>query len=115
MSVTLYHNPRCSKSREALELLRRRGIEPRIIEYLKTPPRADEIRALLKALGKRPRDILRTKEPAYKEAGLDDMNKSDEAVIALIVAHPILLERPIALAGGKAAIGRPPENVLTIV
>lgn len=115
MSVTLYHSPRCSKSREALELLRKRGIEPRVIEYLKTPPSAAEIGALLKLLGKRPRDIIRTKEAVYKEAGLDDPKKSDAAVIALIAKHPILLERPIAVAGKKAVIGRPPEDVLKIV
>jgi len=115
MSVTLYHNPRCSKSRQALDLLRKRGIEPRIVDYLKTPPGAAEIRSLLAALGKRPREILRTKEAAYKEAGLDDPNATDAAVIAAIVKHPILLERPIAVAGKKAVIGRPPEDVLKIV
>jgi arsenate reductase len=115
MSVTLYHNPRCSKSRQALELLRKRGIEPRIIEYLKMPPTAAELRALLKLLGMRPRDILRTKEAAFKEAGLDDAKKTDAAVIEAIVKDPILLERPIAVAGKKAVIGRPPENVLKIL
>lgn len=115
MSITLYHNPRCSKSRQALELLRQRGIEPQIVEYLKTPPSAAEIRSLLAALGKRPREILRTKEAAYKEAGLDDVKMTDAAVIAAIIRHPILLERPIAVAGKKAVIGRPPEDVLKIV
>jgi len=115
MPITLYHNPRCSKSRQALELLRARGIEPEIIEYLKAPPGAAEIRSLLEALGKRPREIIRTKEAAYKEAGLDDPGKTDAAVIAAIARHPILLERPIAVSGGRAVIGRPPEEVLKIV
>lgn len=115
MSVTIYHNPRCSKSRQTLALLRDRGIEPRIVEYLKTPPSADELKDLLRLLGRTPRKLMRRKEDAYREAGLDDAQLDDDALIAAMVRHPILIERPIVLAGGKAALGRPPEAVLDIL
>ncbi len=115
MSVTLYHNPKCSKSRQTLEMLKARGIEPNIIEYLKTPPTADELKDILKRLGKTPREIMSSKEDAYAELHLDDPSFSDDALIGLMVEHPILIERPIVLAGGKAALGRPPENVLDIL
>lgn len=114
-AVTLYHNPRCGKSRSALELLRGRGIEPAVVEYLKTPPTAAELEAILDQLGIEPRDLMRKGEAAYKEAGLDNPALDRAALIAAMVANPILIERPIALANGKAAIGRPPENVLGIL
>ncbi|MBX6368162.1 MAG: arsenate reductase (glutaredoxin) [Rhodospirillales bacterium] len=113
MTVTIYHNPRCSKSRQALELLRGRGVEPRIVEYLKTPPDAAELTRLLKLMGKRPRDILRRKEAA--EAGIDPDALSDEALVAAMVKHPVTIERPIVVSGKKAALGRPPEAVLSVL
>jgi arsenate reductase len=115
VAVILYHNPRCGKSREALRLLEARGIEPVIVEYLKTPPSAAELRRILKLLGLEARGLLRTKEPDYKKAGLDDASLSEASIVAAMVAHPILIERPILLANGKAALGRPPENILRIL
>lgn len=113
MTVTLYHNPRCSKSRQALALLREKGIEPAIVEYLATPPDAAELRRVLGLLGIGPRALLRAKEA--REAGLDDPALSDDALIEAMVANPIVIERPIAVAGGKAAVGRPPERVLDVL
>jgi arsenate reductase (glutaredoxin) len=115
MSVVIYHNPRCSKSRSALELLRGKGIEPTVIEYLKTPPGAKELKALLTRLGMKPRDLMRTKEPVYKELGLDASRLSDDALIKAMAENPILIERPIVVKGDKAALGRPPEAVLKIL
>jgi arsenate reductase len=115
MTVTIYHNPRCSKSRAALELLRSQGIEPTIIEYLKTPPSAAELDAILGQLGLEPRELMRKGEAPYKEAGLDNPSLDRSALIDAMVAHPVLIERPIVLANGKAAIGRPPENILAIL
>ncbi len=115
MTIAIYHNPRCSKSRQTLELLRNQGIEPTIIEYLKTPPSIDELKAVIKALGIAPRDLLRKGEAIYKELGLHDSNPSDEALIQAMVTHPVLIERPIVIRGDKAAIGRPPESVLTLL
>ena len=115
MTVTIYHNPRCSKSRETLKLLEARGLEPMIVEYLKVPPSAAELKVILKKLGLKPQDILRQGEPLYAKLGLKDRQLDDEALIALLVENPILIERPIVIAGGKAAIGRPPEKVLAIL
>lgn len=115
MKVTIYHNPRCSKSRAALQLLRDRGIAPRIVEYLKTPPRAEELKSILASLGMRPRELVRTMEPEYQAAGLETPDLSDDELVSAMVRHPVLIERPIALAGGKAVIGRPPERVLEII
>ncbi len=115
MSITIYHNPKCSKSRQTLELLKENGITPTIIEYLKTPPTADTLKAILSQLGISPRDLLRKKEAVYAECGLDDPSLSDDDLIGFIIAHPILIERPIVLAHGKAALGRPPEQVLDIL
>jgi arsenate reductase len=113
MNVTIYHNPRCSKSRAALALLQDKGVSPEIVEYVNAPPSADELKRILAMLGMKPRELLRTKEA--KEAGLDDPNLSDDALIAGMVANPIVIERPIVISGGKARIGRPPESVLEIV
>ncbi|QBQ54869.1 arsenate reductase (glutaredoxin) [Nitrosococcus wardiae] len=113
--VTIYHNSRCSKSRQTLQLLRERGIEPVVIEYLKTPPTPEQLSEILRLLGKNPRDLMRQKEPEYQDNGLDAPNLSQEQLIAAMCAHPILIERPIVLAHGKAAIGRPPEKVLEIL
>lgn len=115
MSVTIYHNPRCTKSRQTLALLQEEGIEPEIIEYLKTPPDAATLKRILSLLGLAPRELMRRKESAYKEQGLDDDSLSDDELIAAMVDNPVLIERPIVLANGRAAIGRPPENVLEIL
>ena len=115
MSVTIYHNPRCSKSRQTLQLLNEKDIELEIVEYLHTPPSVEELKLTLETLGMGPRDLMRKGEPAYTEAGLDDDSLSDEQLIDAMLAHPILIERPIVLANGKARIGRPPESVLEIL
>jgi arsenate reductase len=115
MTITIYHNPRCTKSRETLALLKEHGIEPRVIEYLKAAPSALELKGILKKLGLKPRDIIRETEPRYAELGLKDQKVSDDELLALISANPILLQRPIVVNGNKAAIGRPPESVLKIL
>jgi arsenate reductase len=115
LSVDIYHNPRCSKSRETLELLISKGIEPSIIEYLKEPPDEIELRQLLDLLGIPARDLLRTGEDAYKEMGLQDPEVSEGDIIAAILKHPILMERPIVVTNGRAKLGRPPEAVLEIL
>lgn len=115
MSISIYHNPRCSKSRQTLQLLLEKGIEPEIREYLKDVPDADEIRQLLEALGISARELLRVKEAEYKEAGLDNADLDDDAVIAAMVQYPKLIERPIVINGDRARIGRPPEAVLEIL
>ncbi len=114
-NVILYHNPRCSKSRETLALLRKRGVEPTIIEYLTHPLSATTLKTIIKQLGIKPRDLLRTKETAYQSLGLDDASLSDANIIEALVKNPILIERPIVVAGSRAVIGRPPENVLGII
>jgi len=110
--MKIYHNPKCSKSREALALLRQHGVEPEVVEYLKEPLTKTELKKLVALLGVRPIDIVRTKEAIWKEqyAG---MSESD--VFDALVEHPVLLERPIVVEGGRAAIGRPPENVLSLL
>jgi arsenate reductase len=112
---TIWHNPRCSKSRAALALLEERGFAPRIVLYLETPPTEKELKAALKALGARPRDILRKGEEACRALGLDDESLSDGALIRAMAKNPVLIERPIVFAGGRAAIGRPPQAVLAIL
>ena len=115
MTVTIYHNPRCSKSRATLDLLRQRGVEPSIVEYLKDPPTAAVLDDLLRRLGLEPRDLMRRKEPEYAELGLDDPGLSRAALIEAMVTHPRLIERPIVVKDGRAALGRPPESVLEIL
>lgn len=115
MTVTIYHNPRCSKSRQTLALLQEQGEDPTIVEYLATPPDAARLRDILARLDLAPRDLMRKKEAPYKELGLADDSLSDDALIAAMVANPVLIERPIVVTADKAAIGRPPENVLTIL
>ena len=115
MTVEIYHNPRCTKSRQTLALLEERDLAPQIIEYLQAPPSVKELDAILKLLGKQPRDIMRKQEAPYKEQNLDDPAKSRADLLAAMVTHPILIERPIVIANGKAAIGRPPEDVLAIL
>ena len=113
--LTLYHNPRCSKSRGALELLEARGLTPTIIRYLETPPDAAQLRDLLGKLGIGARELLRTGEEEYKALNLADASLSDAQLIAAMAAHPKLIERPILVVGDKAVIGRPPESVLEIL
>ncbi len=112
MTVTIYHNPRCSKSRETLRLIEERGIRPQVIEYLQPPPSAPELKAILAKLGLKARDVLRAKEA--KEAGIDP-SLPDEELIAAMVKNPVASERPIVVSGAKAALGRPPEKVLEIL
>lgn len=113
--ITLYHNPRCSKSRDALDLLRAQGHEPDIVLYLDTPPTAKQLKALLSKLGISARELLRKSEDAYKELNLADIKLSEATLIKAMVENPKLIERPIAISGDKAVIGRPPENVLQII
>ncbi len=115
MSVDIYHNPRCSKSRATLELLEARGVEPSVIEYLKEPPDAIELRQILDLLGISARQLLRTGEAPYKQLGLQNPSLSEDQIIEAILKFPILMERPIVIANGKARIGRPPESVLEIL
>ncbi len=115
MSVQILHNPRCSKSRQTLQLLKDQGIEPEIIDYLKTPPTTEQLADILDKLDMQPRDLMRKKEKEYKETGMNDASLDKDALIAGMVATPKLIERPIVLANGKAAIGRPPEDVLAIL
>ncbi len=113
--LTLYHNPRCSKSRGALELLEARGLTPIIVRYLETPPDAATLKTLLGKLGIAPRQLLRTGEEEYKALDLANPALSDAQLIDAMVQHPKLIERPILVAGDKAVIGRPPEKVLEIL
>lgn len=115
MSVTIYHNPKCSKSRQTLKLLEEKNITPTIIEYLKNPPTAEKLKEILSLLGIAPRDLMRKKEEEYEELGLENSSLSDIDLIGFMVKHPILIERPIVVANGKAALGRPPEQVLDIL
>jgi len=115
MKVKIYHNPRCSKSRETLQLLRNKGIEPEIVEYLKNPPSAEELDEILQKLGIEPRDLMRQKEKPYDELDLFDKSLDRQTLIRAMVENPILIERPVVVIGDKAAIGRPPENILAIL
>ncbi len=115
MTVKIYHNPRCGKSRETLQLLKDRGIEPEVIEYLKTPPSTEELSDILNKLNMEPRELMRKKEKEYKATGMDDDSLSRDDLIAGMLKTPKLIERPIVLANDKAAVGRPPENVLAIL
>lgn len=113
--LTLYHNPRCSKSRGALELLEARGLTPNVVRYLETPLNAGQIKALLGKLGISARQLLRTGEDEYKMLQLADDSLSEAQLIAAIAEHPKLMERPILEADDKAVIGRPPENILELL
>lgn len=114
-AVVIWHNPRCSKSRATLELLHERGIEPVVVDYQKNPPGAADIERALQLLGLQPRDLVRKGEPAYIELGLESPRLTRRQLVDAMAAHPILIERPIVFANGKAAIGRPPENVLAVL
>ena len=113
--MRLYHNPRCSKSRGALEILESQGHTPTVIRYLETPPNACELKALLAKLDYRARELLRTGEEEYKTLNLADLSLSDEAIIDAMCAHPKLIERPILEIGERAVVGRPPEKVLELL
>ena len=115
MSVTIYHNPCCSKSRQTLELLTGRGINARVVEYLKTPPDSKELKQILNLLDMQPRNLMRRQEPIYKTLGLDNDSLSDRQLIEAMVEHPVLIERPVVVTKNKARIGRPPEKVLEII
>jgi len=115
LKVQILHNPRCSKSRATLELLRQNGIEPEVTLYLETPPDAKQLKSILGKLGMRPRELMRKGQTEYREMGLDDADLGDDALIEAMVRAPILIERPIVLANGKARLGRPPEAVLQIL
>ncbi|MDV6314945.1 arsenate reductase (glutaredoxin) [Idiomarina sp. HP20-50] len=112
--ITIYHNPRCSKSRQTLELLQQKQVEPNIVEYLKTPPNAAELKGILDKLNFSAEQLMRKKESVYKELGLAGVSDEDELITAMI-NNPKLIERPIVIHGNKAAIGRPPEAVLDIL
>ncbi len=115
MTIRIFHNPRCSKSRATLTLLQEQGIEPEIVLYLESPPDAGELRIILDKLGMSPRELMRTGEAEFRQQGLDDESLTDDELITAMVATPKLIQRPIVLAGGRAAMGRPPESVLDIL
>ncbi|MEK6749272.1 MAG: arsenate reductase (glutaredoxin) [Pseudomonadota bacterium] len=116
MTVVIYHNPRCAKSRETLQLVQAKGHTPQVIEYLKTPPSAAELKKILALLGVSPRELMRNKEAAFKELGLDNPKLTDAQLITIMVENPVLIERPVVVVDGKkAAVGRPPESVLKIL
>lgn len=115
MSVEIYHNPRCSKSRQTLQLLKDNGVEPDVVEYLKAPPDRATLERILDMLGLEPRELMRKKEKEYKENNLSDPALTRDQLIDAMLTHPKLIERPIVIKNGKAAIGRPPEHVLEII
>ena len=115
MDIILYHNPRCSKSRQTLALIEDRGIKPTIVEYLKTPPNHQQLDSILRGLELEPRELMRTKEAEYKELGLADSALSRDQLIEAMIANPKLIERPILVVGDQIVVGRPPENALTIL
>ena len=113
--VTIYHNPRCTKSRQTLQLLEDKGITPTVRKYLEDVPSATELKTVLSQLDMTARELLRVKEAEYKENGLDDLTLSEDQIIDVMTQVPKLIERPIVIKDGKARIGRPPENVLEIL
>lgn len=113
--LVIYHNPNCSKSRETLQILQDHQCAPQIVEYLETPPDALELKRIINLLGISARDLLRTTEPVYHDANLDDDTLGDDAIIEAICEYPALLQRPIVVLGDRAVIGRPPEKVLEII
>ena len=115
MTVTIYHNPRCSKSRATLALLEENGVTPEIVEYLETPPSKAELSTILDRLGMQPRELMRKKEEPYKALNLADESLDRDALIDAMIENPILIERPVVVNEGKYALGRPPENVLRIL
>jgi len=114
-NFTIYHNPRCSKSRQTLELIKDKGIEPEIILYLEKPPTVSVLSKIVDYLQMKPRDLLRKGEDEYKNFNLKDMSLNDSTILKIMSENPKLIERPIVLSGDKAIIGRPPENVLELI
>ncbi len=114
-SITIWHNPRCSKSRQALQLIRDRGVAPTVVEYLKTPPSEAELSDALEKLRLEPRDLMRKKEAAYDELSLGDEGLTPAELVTAMVQNPLLIERPIVFRGQRAVIGRPPETVLGLL
>jgi arsenate reductase len=115
VTVKIYHNPRCSKSRQTLELLQENGIDPEIIRYMDDPPDEATLRELIKMLGITPRELMRRHEKVYKDAGLEDPTFTDDELIEAMAQCPSLIERPIVIKDGKAVLGRPPETVLELL
>jgi arsenate reductase len=115
MPITIWHNPRCATSRRVLAMIRNKGIEPHVVEYLKTPPSAKEIKTVLSKLKIGARDLLRRKEPAFRAEKLDDERLSEAAIIRAMTEHPILIERPVVLAGRRGVLARPPERVFEVI
>jgi len=113
--ITIYHNPRCSKSRQTLAILQESGVEPTIIDYLNNPPDQQTLETILDLLNLRPRDLLRKSEAEYKTLGLDNPALTDAQLISMMRQHPRLIERPIVIKGNQAVLGRPPENVKTLL
>lgn len=113
--TTLYHNPRCSKSRAALALLKENGVTPEVVNYLENPPDTETLKGITVMLGGSIRDIIRAGEDLYRELGLADKALPEDALLDIVAANPRLLERPIVVCNGKAAVGRPPEKVLSIL
>lgn len=114
-AIKIYHNPRCSKSRQTLQILEDKGLHPEVIKYLETPPTVEEIKTVLALLNMKPRDLMRKNEAEYKDNHFSDDSLSDEQLIAMMHKFPKVIERPIVVSKGKAAIGRPPESVLDII
>ena len=112
---TIYHNPRCSKSRQTLQILRDKGIEPSIVEYLKTPLKKEELKKISTSLGLRPKEFVRKNESDFRDKGLTGNLEDDEKMIKAMAAYPKIIERPIVVLKSKAVIGRPPENVLKLI
>lgn len=115
MTVKIYHNPKCSKSRATLQILQDQGAEAEVVEYLKTPPNRQQLVQIINGLGISPRELMRKGEAEYREAGLDDPGLSDDQLIQAMLDHPRLIERPIVVKDGQVVIGRPPERVLDIL
>jgi arsenate reductase len=115
MTVTIWHNPKCATSRKVLASIRAKGIEPKVVEYLKEPPSAAEIRSALKEMGIRPRELLRRRGTPYDELGLDNPKWTDSELIAAMAKHPILIERPVVRSRKGTRLGRPPERVTEIL
>ncbi|MCB1202214.1 MAG: arsenate reductase (glutaredoxin) [Leptospiraceae bacterium] len=113
--VVIYYNPRCRKSREALQIIKDRGIEPEIRYYLEEPPTQAELSEILRKMGKKPRDIFRKSEPLYKDLGLKNKDLSDDDLLDYLIQYPILIERPIVVKGQRAVLGRPPEDIKKII
>ena len=115
MGIKIYHNSRCSKSRQTLEILKKKNSDIEIVEYLKSPPTFEELSVILRKLKYEPRELLRKSEEVYKKENLSDVSISNNKIIEKMVTYPILIERPIVINGDKAVIGRPPERVLDII